>query len=404
MMMALDGIRVIDWTQWQMGPSASSMLGDLGADVIKIEHPVSGDGGRGIMTVNQVMNQVGGRNFFFEFNNRNKRGITLDVSKPRGKEILFRLVKKSDVFIQNYRFGVSKKLGIDYESLSKINPRLIYANATGFGTKGKDAIKPAYDALAIARSGFMTMHGEPNTPPLVTVGAIADQMGAIMTAYGVLGALMARERHGVGQEVEVSLLSSMMWLQHNNVASKLMLGQELSRSYRNKAGNPLYNYYQCSDGKWLMLANLQPDRQWPILCKALNIMELQNDPKFSSIEGRGKNAEELIRILDRSFATKTRDEWLKILEQSGDIICGPINTVSDMVEDPQILANEYIIEYDHPVFGITKVVNVPIKYSRTPGGIKRPAPEFGQHTEEILVDLLEYTWDDIAAFKDERII
>ncbi len=405
MSMPLEGIRVLDWTVWQQGPVAGEMLGDLGAEVIKIEERVGGDPGRGIMRLIGAQTGItGGINYYFENNNRNKKGITVDLRKEKGKEIIYRLVEKSDVFVQNFRHGVAARLGLDYQTLSQYNPKLIYATASGYGPKGPDRAEPAFDFLGLARSGIMTMVGEPDMPPLTIRGGIADQMGAIMLAYAVLAALVARERLGVGQEVDVSHLGSMIWLQSLNVASVLMLKQEPIRACRARAGNPLYNYYLCADNKWIALAHLQPDRQWPDVCKALGIEELINDPRFENMEKRSENCVELVSIFDRIFATKTREKWMKILKETGDIICFGISTISDLVNDPQVIANDYIVDFDHPIAGKLKVVGIPIQFSKTPGAVRLPAPQFGQHTEEVLLDICGYTWDEISEFRDQQVI
>ena len=195
----LEGIRILDWTQWQQGPVATAMLADLGAEVIHIELPVAGDGGRGLKLVGKP-EQLQGRTAYFECNNRGKRSITLDLAKEKGQKVLYRLVKNSDVFVHNFRQGMPERLGLDYETLCQYNPKLIYAAASGFGPKGPDAKEPAFDYIGLARSGIMTMMGEADMPPLLIQLGIADQMGAIMTAYGVLAAIIARERLGVGQQ------------------------------------------------------------------------------------------------------------------------------------------------------------------------------------------------------------
>ena len=400
----LEGIRVLDWTVWQQGPMASVMLGDLGAEVIKIEDRVSGDPSRGFMRQMGAGMGIGGRNFYFEVMNRNKKSVTLDLNKQRGKEILYQLVEKSDVFLQNFRQGVAARLGMDYATLSRYNPRLIYASASGWGPQGPNRQKPAFDFTGQARSGIMTIAGELGSSPISLQGAIGDQIGAIMTAYGVVAALLARERLGIGQEIDSSLLGSLLFLMGLNVSFKLGFGIEMPNHNRAGAYNPLWNYYKCSDDKWLALAELQADRAWPIVCRALGMQALEKDPRFDSLEARAKNAAELISIMDRVFVTKTRDDWLKTLEQAGDLIFEPVNTISDAVEDPQVLANDYITDFNHPVWGKVKALGIPVKFSKTPGRITREAPEFGQHTEEVLTEVLGHTWDDIAKLREEEVI
>jgi len=400
----LEGIRVVDWTVWQQGPMASVMLGDLGAEVIKIEDRVTGDPGRGVMRQVGVGMGIGGRNFYFETMNRNKKSVTLDLNKPRGKEILYELVRKSDVFLQNFRQGVAAKMGLDYATLSRYNPRLVYASASGWGPQGPIREKPALDFTGQARSGMMSIAGELGSSPSPLQGAVGDQIGAIMTAYGVLAALLARERLGIGQEIDSSLLGSSVFLLGLNVATKLVLNVEMQKHNRGVAPNPLWNYYKCSDDKWIVVGELQADRAWPIYCRALGISHLEKDPKFNSLETRGKNAAELISTLDNIFITKTRDEWLNILEKAGDLNFQPVNSISEVVSDPQVLSNEYVTDFNHPVFGKIKALGIPVKFSKTPGQITREAPEFGQHTEEVLTEVLGYTWDDITKLKQEEVI
>lgn len=405
MPMPLEGVRIIDWTIWQQGPVATAMLGDLGAEVIKIEDRTYGDPGRAMKRLRGLSTTLpGDRNFYFENNNRNKKSVTLNLKKERGREVVYRLVQKSDVFVQNFRQGVATRLGMDYPTLSRYNPRLIYATASGWGVRGPESGLPSFDYLGLARSGIMNAVGEPDMPPLSLVGGIADQMGAIMLAYGVLAALVARERLGVGQEVDVSHLGSMITLQGLNVAASLMLGTEMPRVLRKAAPNPLWNHYRCKDGTWLALAHLQPDRYWRDFCRAIGMPQLGEDPRFKNMDVREKHSAELIAILDEVFASRTYEEWDKTFREAGDFIYTSIRTVSDLSSDPQALENEYITDFDHPTLGKIKMVGIPVKFSKTPGAIRLPAPEFGQHTEEVLLEICGYTWEEIEQLKDEGAI
>jgi crotonobetainyl-CoA:carnitine CoA-transferase CaiB-like acyl-CoA transferase len=401
----LEGYRILDWTIWQQGPVATMMLADLGAEVIKIEERVGGDPGRGVMSIaGSTTGGEGKRNYYFEANNRHKKSIALDLKRPEGREIVYRLVERSDVFAQNFRKGVAAKLGLDYPTLSRYNPKLIYASATGYGPNGPDAGEPSFDYMGLARSGIMTAVGEPDMDPQNITGGIADQMGAIMLAHGIVVALLARERHGIGQEVDTSHLGSMMALQGLNLACRLTLGKEFKRFYRTKAVNPLWNHYKCQDGKWICLAMPQADRYWSDFCKALGIQELEHDPRFANMRVRGKNAESLIAILDTVFASKPRDEWMRTLKAGGDFIYTIVNSVNDLPDDPQMLANEYVVDYDHPAWGPIKVVGSPLILSRTPADPRGVAPEFGEHTEQVLIDLLGYSWDEVARLKEAQVI
>ncbi len=403
MAMPLDGIRVIDWTIWQQGPVATTMLGDLGADVIKIEERVGGDPGRGIMAMSGI--DLGERpNFYFEANNRNKRSLTLDLKQPDAIEIVHKLVAGADIFVQNFRKGVAGRLGLDYASLRAHNDKLIYASATGYGPEGPDSADPSFDQLGLARSGIMMAAGEPDMPPLAIAGGVADQMGAIMLAYGVLAALVARERSGVGQQVDASHLGSMMMLQGLSVSARLMMGFALPRTARSRAGNPLWNHYRCQDDQWLSLGMLQPDRYWADFCRALGRPELATDERFADMGARAQNAEAAVALLDEIFASKPRDEWMKILrEEEGDFIFTRVNSVNELPDDPQVQANDYVVDFEHPQHGTIQMIGMPVRLSETPGGVRAPAPEFGQHTEEILLDL-GYEWDVISDLRKREVI
>ena len=404
MRMPLEGIRVIDWTIWQQGPVCSTMLGDLGAEVIKIEARDGGDPGRGILKMSGV--DLSDRpNFYFEANNRNKKSITLDLAKPEAREIVYGLVAKSDVFVQNFRKGVAGRLGLDYARLREHNPLLIYASASGYGPEGPDSGEPSFDHLGLARSGIMLAVGEPDMEPLAIAGGVADQMGAIMLAYGVLAAIVARERLGVGQEVDASHLGSMAMLQGLSLSAKLMMGFSLPRTWRKHSGNPLWSHYQCRDDKWIALAMLQADRYWPDFCGAIGRAELATDERFLDIKARGQHAAEAVAILDEVFASKTRDEWLRILRSSkGDFIFTIVNSIDDLPQDPQVCANDYVIDFEHPQYGKTQMLGMPVRLSETPGRVRDPAPELGQHTEEILLELLDYDWNRISDLKKREVL
>jgi crotonobetainyl-CoA:carnitine CoA-transferase CaiB-like acyl-CoA transferase len=360
---------------------------------------------RGMMRIGGAIatTQYGQRNVYFEMANRNKRSITLDLSKEKGSEILCQLVAKSDVFVHNFRTDTVQKLGLGYATLSKYNPRLIYAGCSGWGPKGPDRDAPAFDFAAMARSGFLNMVTEPGRQPWFPQSGIADQMGAITTALGVVSALLTRERTGVGQEVSTSILGGISFVLHMGLGFSTMAGISTQWIRREKTGNPLYNYYLCSDKRWIALVNLTPDPRWPALCRAMGLEHLEKDPRFDNMDHRQANCEQLINILDEKFAIKPSHEWTKIFREH-DLIFSVVNTIDEFGNDPQPLANGYLIEYDHPMWGKTRMPGFPIDFNETPWSISRPAPELGQHTEEILMDILGYTWDDIAILKDEQVI
>lgn len=402
MPLPLEGIRIIDWTQAQQGPVATALLGDLGADVIHVEKPVTGDMARGFMkTAGAVTRMPDGRNFYFEANNRNKRSITLNLKTEGGRKIIYRLVEKSDVFLHNMRKGVADAVALDYKTLSDINPRLIYCWASGFGPVGPDSERPGLDFAGQGQSGVMYTAGYPDMPPLPLASGVCDQMGAVMAAWAVLAALVARERLGIGQEVNTSLLGSLLVLQGLNVTQRLWLGQKQERINRSEARNPLWNYYQCSDGKWLILSMLG-EHYWPIFCRATGLGYLEKDPRFADRDKREENGPDLITILDDLFITKPRDKWIETLCREEDLIFSVVNTMDDVINDPQVTANDYIVDFNHPVFGPVKYFGFPVAFSKTPMAIQREAPELGQHTEEVLLEA-GYTWDEITDFREKGI-
>jgi crotonobetainyl-CoA:carnitine CoA-transferase CaiB-like acyl-CoA transferase len=402
----LSGIRAIEWATFGNGPIIGVILGDLGAEVIKLEDRVAGDPSRGISAFQGVGTKgPGGINLVFESSNRNKKSIRVDLKKEKGRELIHRLVEKSDVFYTNYRKSVAKRQGMDYETLSKRNPRLVYGRASGLGPEGPENEKRAFDPVGLARSGLMSAAGERESPPGQIVGAIVDTMGATMTAFGIVGALFARERFNIGQEVDASLLGSGMWAQFSNISLTLLRGRTMARHSRARAKNPLANVYQCKDGEWLSLAEPQSDRYWPQFCKALGIESLEKDPKFSDEWRRREHCEEFVSILDKIFAEKTRGEWVDIFQRQGKqfIAWERVQTIPDLVQDPQVIANRYLSDFDHPVLGNIKVQPFPVGFGKTPVGPRSPAPEFGQHTEEVLLKI-GYTWDDITRLQDEEVI
>jgi crotonobetainyl-CoA:carnitine CoA-transferase CaiB-like acyl-CoA transferase len=400
----LDGIRIIDWTIWQQGPVATQMLADLGAEVIKIEERERGDPGRGITAVAGSATVKSGRNYYFEANNKHKKSIALNLKQPEAREIVHRLASRSDVFVQNFRKGVAKRLGLGYAELAAQNPRIIYASASGYGPEGPDSGEPSFDYLGQARSGIMNAIGSGTTTPTYVYGGIADQMGAIMLAYGVLAALFARERTGIGQEVDASHLGSMMALQGLNVVARTIMGKEFPRNTRANAYNPLWNHYRCADDKWISLAMLQPDRYWKNFCEVVGKAELIEDPRFAEAKTRSKNSAALVAIFDEVFAMRPRDEWMRVLKGRGDFIYTIVNSVTDLPDDPQVRANDYVVDYDHPALGNLTLLGMPVKLSATPGEPRGHAPELGEHTELLLTEMLGYSWDDVARLRDANVI
>lgn len=405
----LEGIRVIDWTVWQQGPVAGAMLGDLGADVIKVESRNGGDSGRAMLAFEN------GASPYFEINNRNKRGITIDLKKPEGVALLKRLIAESDVFIQNFRPTIAESLGLDYESLRAENAGLIYGSASAYGTKGPERTARAYDLLGQARSGILLAPG--SNELMVPDGGLADQMGAIMLAYGVLAAVVAKERQGVGQRVDTSLFGSMLALRALPLARAIMTvdGVEAPMPFiqhtggavanRLEPGNPLWNHYLCADGSWITLAMVQSDPHWTAFLKALGDPgTLSGDARFSDHITRCENAGACVVLLDDIFATRPRAEWLSRFRDVGDLPVTGMNTTAEAANDPQAIANEYVTTFEHPAIGPLRVPGFPVALSETPASIRYPAPEYGEHTEQILLEILKMDWDEIIQLRELEVI
>ena len=403
---ALEGIRVLDLTIWQQGPMAAAMLADWGADVIKIEGPDTPDPGRSLVRYEP---KPGGPNAYFETHNRNKRGIVLDLKTEAGRRVFYRLVEKADVVIQNFRAGVNDRLGVDYDTLRAINPRLIFCQATGFGLGGPDAAKPALDPLAQARGGLMSVTGEPEGPPTRTFAGFADQVSAFLLACGIAVALFHRERTGKGQMVTGSLLQSVIGAQAFNIASYLMSGtyggSPVPRIPR-RLTNPLWNHYRAQDGRWLMLAMAQVGRYWPHFRES--IRETTGEPlgpEEMSIDWIRTHAAEVMQLiarLDEVFASRPSSYWLDVARRY-DLLLEVVQDYADLASDPQVIENHMLTTFQHPTFGTLPIVAPPVNLSLTPATIRRPAPEFGQHTEEVLLEA-GFTWEEIAALREEGAI
>lgn len=405
---ALSGVRVLDWTILQQGPMAGVMLADLGAEVIKIESK-EGDFGRPIEKyrnwygMDAVLCEEPGRerNLYFETCNRNKKGITVNLKAPEAKEIIKRLVEKADILIQNFRVGVAERLGMDYKTLSQYNPRLIYVHASGLGEEGPDAKMGLIDPIAQARTGIMLTSTK---EPVMQVGAVADQMGGFITAFAVLAALAARERTGRGQEVQTSLLGGQVAVNWVNMVCAANLGAAMP-PYEREAPktNPLCNHYKCADGRWVMLGCYE-DKYWHRFCEVTGLQALENDSKFDTSIKRRENSRAFVAEVDKAFIKRSRDEWIELFA-ANDLPVGRMQDLKDLTEDPQVWANGYMVEYEHPVLHRKmKTVQLPIVMKDTPVDIGAPAPLLGEHNEEVLTHIAGFTPEEVKAFQEKGVI
>ncbi len=396
MALPLEGIRVLDMTIFQQGTYSTAMLADLGADVIKNEGPDTPDHGRWSIAVSAQQPL----NAYFHSLNRSKRGICIDLKDGRGREVFHHLVESTDVFVSNMRRPALKRLGADYETLSRINPRLVYGRASGYGPKGPEADLGSMDVLGQARGGIMSMTGEPDRGPKPAGVAVADHVGAISMAFGVMVALFHRERSGEGQEVDASLLGGQLCIQTFNITDYLWSNKLRGRIPR-AGNNPTWSIYKGSDGKHFVLG-MNRERYWKPICDVLGGPEWMLDERFATLQGRLDHRDELFERFDALFATNPAAHWIKLFS-AADLLATPVNDYADVARDPQVLANGYITEVEREGGPPLPMVGLPVIFSKTPGRIRGLAPEFGQHTEEVLLES-GMDWDEIASLREAGVI
>ncbi|HEX2173944.1 MAG TPA: CoA transferase [Dehalococcoidia bacterium] len=396
---ALEGIRILDATIFQHGPGATSILSDMGAEVIKLENTAGGDPGRNFM-VGFGMEKAG-MNTYFEALNRGKKSVTVNLKSPEGRAIVYRLIPHFDAFVHNYRFGVAERLGIDYDTLSEHHPKLVYAWASGWGARGPVRTHGSLDLTGQARGGTMTTAGEPPIPGQVP--GIADQTGAFMLSHAITMGLLARQLHGVGQMITTSHFGSQIALNHLSLTAASFAGGRPRQVSRTEARNPLWNIYRCGDDRWIALSMSQADRYWPAFCRAIDAPEWLDDPRFASAEARAANRTECIRAIEDRFASQLRDHWLERLAAE-DLLFAPIQTLPEVLTDPQAIENEYVVSVEYPGKGVRKVAGLPIQMSETPGEVRVPAPLYGEHTDEVLATYGGYTEEELTDFRIKGVI
>jgi len=394
-MQPLQGIRVLDLSRVLAGPYCTMVLGDLGADVIKVEPP-EGDETRGWGPP-----FAEGESAYYLCVNRNKRGIVINLKTDEGKKILRDLALQSDVLVENFRPGTLEKFGLDFATLHELNPKLIYCSITGFGQTGSIRDKPGYDFMIQALGGLMSITGEPEGEPMKTGVAVVDLFAGQNAIIAILAALQARTLTGRGQHLDISLFDSQLgWLA--NVASNYLISGNLPKRYGNAHPNIVpYQSFQASDG-WFAIA-VGNDKQFEALCKVIGKLELASDPRFAKNSGRVENREEIIPLLASIFKTASVSEWLTKLDEA-QIPCGPINNFEQVFSMPTVKEHEMLVKMNHPTIGELPLVGSPLKMSDTPVEYRLPPPLMGEHTEDVIMDLLGYSSEQITELRERSCI
>ncbi|ULE33075.1 CaiB/BaiF CoA transferase family protein [Mycobacterium sp. IDR2000157661] len=379
----LEGVRVVELGVWVAGPAAGGILADWGADVVKIEPP-SGDPGR---MFGRMLGIEGGVSPPFEMDNRGKRSVVLDVTTPDDRATALELIDGADIFLTNVRPGALTRIGLDFAAVAARNPRLVYGLITGYGERGPDADRAAYDVAAFwARAGLAHLLTRPGETPPFQRGGMGDHMAGMTLAGAVCAALVARARTGEGQLVSTSLYRQGAYTVSFDLNTFLLTGHSIAVGQRETMGNPCMNNYTAADGRRFWIVGLQAGRHWPPLCRAVGRPDWLTDPRFDTPQARAANAVELIASLDRIFATRALDEWAKTFAAEPDFFWSPINTVEDVVADEQFHAAGGMVDVPDADGG-APMVATPADFHGTPWAPRSVAPRLGEHTEEVLGEL-----------------
>jgi len=393
----LEGIRVVDLSRIVVGPYCTMVLGDMGADVIKVELPGTGD-----ETRMWGPPFAGGESAYYISLNKNKRSLTLNFKKEKGKEILRQLIAISDVLVENYRLGTLEKLGFDYESLKEINPRLIYCSITGYGPTGPMAHEVGVDIVVAAEAGLIGITGEKNRPPSKVGVAITDILTALFAQGAIGNALYHREKTGIGQKLDLSLFESQVATLFNLSSSYLVSEDIPQRWGMAHASIVPYQGFKTKDEEYILVA-VTSEKMWDKFCQVMMIPEFIQDPRFDINKKRVMNRDQLVPLLEKKIAARESDEWLSGFRKAG-IPCGRVNTMDRVFNHPQIKPRNMVVEVKHPTANKLKLIGIPVKYSETPGSVRLPPPLLGQHTQEIISDLLGYSKEEIELFRHEGVI
>ena len=394
----LHGIKVVESAHMLSGPYCSQILGDMGASVVKVESTGRGDRTR----EGSPFSEIGHVSYTFLSRNRNKRSVRIDLSTEEGSGLMYHILREADVFVHNLRRDTMKGLGLSYEDLQPVNPRLVYASISGFGDQGPYKDLPGQDMQVQAMSGILSITGYPdrNSTPIGTM--VGDASAAIWTAYGIVSALYQREQTGRGQELSNSLLSSLLALQASTIGHYLGThGAPAKRGTGSYAMPPPYGIWATRDGKEMSISTYR-DHHWPRFCEAIGQPRLCEDPRFGGIDERQEHREELSQIIQAAMLERDRDEWIRLLRQHEQWVV-PVRDYEDVFADTDVWENDLVAHMDHPQAGPIQTFGIPLKLSDTPGSVRRPPPVLGEHTREVLQEL-GYSQADIEAFFERGVV
>ena len=401
----LDGLRVFDLSRILAGPTCTQLLGDLGAEIVKVERPDAGDDTRkwGPPYLKDAAGKDTNESGYYLSSNRNKRSITLDISQPRGQELARQMIAKSDIMVENFKVGDMARYGLAYADFKDSSPRLIYCSISGFGQTGPYAPRPGYDLLAQGMGGVMSVTGEADRPPMKVGLGIADVMCGMYATVATLAALHHRDLTGEGQYIDLALLDTQVSWLINIGLNYLVSGQVPGRVGNEHPNIVPYNVLPCADG-FIILA-VGNDTQFARFCAFAGVPELAQDPRFLSNDLRVRNRVAIYELLPELTRRKTQNQWVEGLAKAG-VPCSPVNAVDQVFADPQVLSRDMKISVPHPLSGsgTTELIGNPIKFSRTPVTYRRPPPYLGQHTEEVLQEMLGLTPADIETLRRDGII
>jgi len=393
----LEGIRILDLSWVLAGPFATMVLSDLGAEVIKLERPGSGDLARGTGPF------IKGESAYFMSLNRGKKSLTIDLQTDQGKQVFLKLVKNVDAIVENFMPGTMERLGLDYDVLKRENSGIIYASISGFGQTGPYAQQRALDIIIQAMGGMMSITGEPDGPPVRPGASLGDMTAGLFTAIGILTAIIEREKSGEGQMLDISMLDCQLAILEN-AFTRYFTDGKIPKPLGTR--HPTYAPFQAfeSNDGYIAIAMVGGERnQWPLFCAIIGRLDLMDDERLRSGESRTEHYDELEPILIEVMKTKTTEQWIKELSEVG-IACGPINNIEQVVNHPQVSARDMIKEVPHPRLGKVKLINSPIKLSRTTAEIGGVSPELGQDTEKVLNELLDISENEIKELRETGVI